>query len=73
MSNTSWIDTLFVTGQYPQREKYTWKLFNEGIYTLADGTVLTNSGSGSGGGKAAILQSAKKFIHTWNNIVIIIH
>lgn len=54
----------FVTGQYPQREKYTWKLFNEGIYTLADGTVLTNSGSGSGGGKAAILQSAKK-IHTY--------
>ena len=51
----------FVTGNYPSREKYTWKLFNEGIYTLSNGKVITSSSSG---GKSNILQSAKK-IHTY--------
>lgn len=40
----------FITGVYPTREKYTWKLFHEGIYTLADGTVVTSGSSiGIGG------------------------
>lgn len=40
----------FVTGVYPDREEYTWRLFHEGIYTLADGTVITSGPSiGIGG------------------------
>lgn len=49
----------FVTGEYPTREKYTWKLFNEGIYTLSDGTVITASAS-----DGSIIASAEK-IHTY--------
>lgn len=34
-------------GEYSNREKYTWKLFHEGVYTLRDGTVITPSKGGT--------------------------
>lgn len=33
----------FVTGNYVNRERYNWILFNEGIYTLADGTIVSGA------------------------------
>lgn len=33
----------FVTGNYPDREKYNWLLFHEGRYFLADGTEIKGS------------------------------
>ena len=42
-TDSGYLAHFFVTGNYPNREKYNWILFNEGIYTLADGTVITAS------------------------------
>lgn len=36
----------FVTGNYVNRERYNWILFNEGIYTLADGTIVSGGEGG---------------------------
>ncbi len=33
----------FVTGNYVNRERYNWILFNEGIYTLANGEVISGA------------------------------
>lgn len=33
----------FVTGNYVDRERYNWILFNEGIYTLANGEVISGA------------------------------